>query len=415
MEFEQVLRGRRAIRTYLEEPVPRKLIEELIEDATWAPSSCNRQLWHFIVVERELFDKELKSVCPNIWTINPPAVIFVAYDRRYNPEHGSNVQSVGAAIQSLLLSAHNRGLGSLWMTGYGPEKQIKRILHIPEPYAIAAAVCLGYSNQNDTIPARRPLSEVFHVGRMKDVQVDPFKWDPKYWSKEDIVKHVEYSVRAKSPDVRFYRPKIEAEFRTQVENFPVVAGRTLVFNPFAGNYLFTLMSENKIRGSVDVFGLSQEVNVFLENKRKNMAIERKVAYANGLGKMPYPDRSFDSIICAEQLEGFNKKDRREIVAEFRRVIKDEGKLYVIFGNSLSPYYVIWRFHRAVRRVESLGPGLRGPRKPMNPFSMDRILEGFKNTKSTGFGIFLKFKERYKTESFLRVFCRSILAEYVKER
>ena len=50
MEFEEVIRGRRSIRGYKEDPVPKKVIQEVIELANRAPSSMNTQPWHFHVV-----------------------------------------------------------------------------------------------------------------------------------------------------------------------------------------------------------------------------------------------------------------------------------------------------------------------------------------------------------------------------
>jgi nitroreductase/SAM-dependent methyltransferase len=404
MHFEEVVRGRRSIRTYSDKPVPRKVIEELILDASWAPSACNRQLWHFIVMKKDVFEKKLGHVCPTIAAIAPPVVIFAVYHRRYNSKHSANIQSIAAAVQNILLSAYNKGLGSLWMTDYGRENDIKRILNIPKAYTIAAAICLGYSNQNDTTPARRPLSEIAHFGKMINIRHIPFCWDPDYWSKEDIVNAIEYSVRAKSPSDRFYRPFIEAEFKNQIEHFPAVRGRTLVFNPFSGNYLFQLISKGKIDGAIDIFGLSKNVNMFIENKRQNLGIAQKFTYANGLGQMPYPNDSFDSIICAEQLERF--RDKQEIISDFRRVLKDNGKLYIIFNNSLSIYYVLWRIAKIVKRPAA---GVRGPFKPVSPFTINGLLKDFVRKKCVGFTILPTCNlQKYHTKAFFRLFCKSWL-------
>jgi nitroreductase len=61
LEFEEVVRGRRSIRGYKPEPVRQKVIEEVIELATRAPSSMNTQPWHFYVVTGEPLDKIRKG------------------------------------------------------------------------------------------------------------------------------------------------------------------------------------------------------------------------------------------------------------------------------------------------------------------------------------------------------------------
>jgi len=53
MDYDEVVFGRRSIRGYKPDPVPRKLIEEVIELAIRAPSSMNTQPWHFFVVSGE--------------------------------------------------------------------------------------------------------------------------------------------------------------------------------------------------------------------------------------------------------------------------------------------------------------------------------------------------------------------------
>jgi nitroreductase len=50
MEFEDVIRGRRSIRAYTKDPVPRDLVREVLNEARWAPSSRNTQAWNVWVV-----------------------------------------------------------------------------------------------------------------------------------------------------------------------------------------------------------------------------------------------------------------------------------------------------------------------------------------------------------------------------
>jgi nitroreductase len=57
MEFDDVVRSRRSIRGFLDRPVPRALIAEILELAMRAPSSMNTQPWHFHVVAGEVLDR----------------------------------------------------------------------------------------------------------------------------------------------------------------------------------------------------------------------------------------------------------------------------------------------------------------------------------------------------------------------
>ena len=57
MEFEEVIKGRRSIRGYLDKPVPKALIREILEIAMRAPTSFNTQPWNFYVVAGDVLDK----------------------------------------------------------------------------------------------------------------------------------------------------------------------------------------------------------------------------------------------------------------------------------------------------------------------------------------------------------------------
>ena len=53
MQFDEVIQGRRSIRGYLNKPVPREMIAEVLTLAMRAPSSMNTQPWHFHVITGE--------------------------------------------------------------------------------------------------------------------------------------------------------------------------------------------------------------------------------------------------------------------------------------------------------------------------------------------------------------------------
>jgi nitroreductase len=61
MEFDDVIMGRRSIRGYKSDPVPQKLIEEILTLAMRAPSSMNTQPWNFYVITGEPLDRIRKG------------------------------------------------------------------------------------------------------------------------------------------------------------------------------------------------------------------------------------------------------------------------------------------------------------------------------------------------------------------
>lgn len=144
MEFTDVVRGRRSVRKYKNQKVDRKILEEILEDATWAPSGVNIQPWYFVVAESDeakarvkVLMKEAALRCSDHlrarFTANPeiaedslgfianmgnaPVIVMAFQGKDEYPlmEEGV-VQSVAAAIENLTLSAYNKGLGTCWMT-----------------------------------------------------------------------------------------------------------------------------------------------------------------------------------------------------------------------------------------------------------------------------------------------------------
>ena len=171
--------------------MPRELIGQVLEAATLAPSGKNAQPWEFIVLEG--VDKEKIAAlmiagaeqleasgyksgsARNSAQIvqNAQAVIMV-----YNPRQKRDVkltplrrimwsvdtQSVGAAIQNLLLKAVELGLGSLWICDvFVAEEQISAWLGRKDE--LLAAVALGWPDEDPAPRTRKPWQQVTRWGR----------------------------------------------------------------------------------------------------------------------------------------------------------------------------------------------------------------------------------------------------------
>jgi nitroreductase len=72
MEFEKLIKERRSIRGYKKDPVPRDVIEEIIEVAKWSPSSMNTQPWNVHVVTGEPLERIRKGNTENMMSGVPP-------------------------------------------------------------------------------------------------------------------------------------------------------------------------------------------------------------------------------------------------------------------------------------------------------------------------------------------------------
>ncbi len=147
MELQEAIRTRRSVKVYADKPVEREKILKVIEAGNRAPSACNIQGWRFLVVEDKSHRDSLveKGV---IHLKNIPVGIFVLYyNKTNNTEYADYVQSASAAIQNMLLTAHDMGLGACWICHLPKKDVLRRLLKVPGHYDPIALVTLGYPSQ----------------------------------------------------------------------------------------------------------------------------------------------------------------------------------------------------------------------------------------------------------------------------
>jgi coenzyme F420-0:L-glutamate ligase/coenzyme F420-1:gamma-L-glutamate ligase len=191
LQMLDAIANRRSIRRYRREPVPREIIEVVLEAATWAPSAHNRQPWRFAVAQgaaqKEFLARETGARLRRDLQDDgvPDAIIEKdagrSYDRitsapvlialclsmadmdsypdprRSQAEYIMAVQSVAMAGQNLLLAAHEAGLGTCWMCAplFCPDV-VGSALDLPEDWQPQALVTLGYPMETRE-KTRQPL------------------------------------------------------------------------------------------------------------------------------------------------------------------------------------------------------------------------------------------------------------------
>lgn len=174
-----LIRSRRAIRRYRDEPVPQALLEELLATAVWSPSAHNRQPWRFAVLTETAAKEKLaramgqrlradrtadgdppeaieKDVARSFARITgAPVVIVVCLSlidmdsypdpRRSQAERLMAVQSVAMAAQNLWLAAHAAGLGACWLCAplFVPNL-VRQTLALPADWEPQGLMTLGW-------------------------------------------------------------------------------------------------------------------------------------------------------------------------------------------------------------------------------------------------------------------------------
>jgi F420 biosynthesis protein FbiB-like protein len=186
------MRSRRSVRAYQDRPVTREQLFELIEAARWAPSPHGRQPWRFVVLTRQEPKMRLAEDMGESWSANlqmdgqsaeivntrleksrqriikAPAIIIPCLyledldhypdEKRQADETTMAIQSIGAAIQNMLLRAYDLGLDTGWMCAplFCPEI-VCASLKLDTRLIPQALITVGYAAADPKRRERLPL------------------------------------------------------------------------------------------------------------------------------------------------------------------------------------------------------------------------------------------------------------------
>jgi len=148
LDVIEAILSRRSIRRYTAEPVGDEVVATLLAAAMSAPSAGNQQPWQFVVVtERRLLDA-VPEIHPYAQMVTEaPVAILVCGDETREKLRGYWVQDCSAAVENLLLAAHGRGLGAVWLGIYPQAERVadfRRLFGLPEHVTPLALVPVGH-------------------------------------------------------------------------------------------------------------------------------------------------------------------------------------------------------------------------------------------------------------------------------
>lgn len=166
MEFYEVVKNRKSIRAYKNEPVDKDALKRIGEAVNRAPSACNIQPWCFrIILNRDLLD-EICSCYKNEWLKQAPAIVVAMGNRdaAWKRLDGSSIIDVdiGIAMEHLVLAATAEGLGTCWICAYDVS-WMNAILGLVPPWEAIAISPLGKAAENPEPRKRKPISDVFRI------------------------------------------------------------------------------------------------------------------------------------------------------------------------------------------------------------------------------------------------------------
>lgn len=170
MEFYEVLKTRRSVRSFRDKPIPEAVLKRVLNAARTAPSGSNRQPTRLIVVKAPAARKALVPLCGGQRFVAGAPVVIVACGQNIHYNRGeymgdfAMLVDVSIAFDHLVLAARAEGLGTCWIGSFDNAK-LKKHLGVPKDFEVVAVTPLGYPEGNpfvetdDRLPLDRIVSE----------------------------------------------------------------------------------------------------------------------------------------------------------------------------------------------------------------------------------------------------------------
>ncbi len=163
MEALQAILTRRSIRQYTDKPVSTEVIQNLLKAAMSAPSACDMQPWHFVVLTDHKVIDEIPKFHPHAAMLPKAQIAIVVCGEPDTSRHWQ--QDCAASAQNILLAAYAQGLGSVWLGVFPREARVnplKALLKLPEKEVPLCIIAAGYPAEELPPSDRYDETKVHH-------------------------------------------------------------------------------------------------------------------------------------------------------------------------------------------------------------------------------------------------------------
>jgi nitroreductase len=165
MDFFEVIHRRRSVRKYAAGPVPRAVLEQIVQAGIEAPSGCNEQLRHYIIVDDPAVVAQMQPISAAL--TGSVAAIVLLVEPKATPYGEFWVQDASAAMENMLLAAVALGYEGCWVEGQvrRHEEALRELLGVPEGLRVWSLTPIGKAASELQRPAKPPLAERTHYNR----------------------------------------------------------------------------------------------------------------------------------------------------------------------------------------------------------------------------------------------------------
>jgi len=160
MDTFDAISKRSSIRSYLDKPLSKELLEKLVDAGRQAPTARCVEPWEFIIITQKANLQKISDIATNGKFIKEAqaAIAIFCEDTKYYLEDGC------AATENILLQASDLGLGACWIAGDKKPycDEIADMLSVPKTKKLISIISLGWPAEKAQPHKRRPLEDLLH-------------------------------------------------------------------------------------------------------------------------------------------------------------------------------------------------------------------------------------------------------------
>jgi len=163
MDAIGAMRARVSVRKYEARPIPRAVLEEIVDCGRLAPTGRNEQAWTFVVVTEPATLSRLAEICRYGRFLADAAACICVFSRM---DALCEVEDASAATENMIIAARAHGIGTCWINAHRKEHSaaVEQLLGCPTGHELVTMFSLGYPAEETRRP-KKDLAEVIRWER----------------------------------------------------------------------------------------------------------------------------------------------------------------------------------------------------------------------------------------------------------
>lgn len=168
----KVIKERRSVRNFEDRSVPDDLLQTVLESVQWTPSWANTQCWEIVMIKDPEVKARVQDAVPKAnpasKSIGNAPVVLALCARLKDSGYYKNAETtkfgdwfmfdLGLAAQSIMLSAHAAGLGTVVVGMFDHDKAAAAV-NLPAGHELVVLLPMGFPSKVPSAPKRKEISE----------------------------------------------------------------------------------------------------------------------------------------------------------------------------------------------------------------------------------------------------------------